>query len=819
MDLPTCPSCGQSVLDDDAVDCPFCGASMSVKPGAAAPKPAAPKPAQKKATRKKAEPSAADDPDDPFGVAAPVMSKAVSLLPKPVKGKLHRIVCPMCETPGFQSKKAAGREVRCANKECLVPIFTAPPLEGAEAEEAPRVDTAAEEKKSGGPLLLYGGVTVVMLVIGGVAWFLNKPASTAGLDAPYVPPVTAGGSGDTVSDPGTDPTATATTDPDPQPAEPVGPSPEELRAEAIELMNTVSLIRDRNSRKPYCRRMTAEAQALTNDFAGVDTQLKQLEIVGPSLKFYGVPPLVETGWQHLAAGRTAELNETIDRIQAPLETLPEYGTVTVSTMTGYAGLLAGAGQTDKAVSALRQRRNVEELGQFVETWSRSLVAPGLSFADALSQRPVTGWSEPQWATVAFVLSCRGNGDEAISWADLAPTKRARTECISAWAEGQLLTQGVAAQTLVDQQVSGLPPADRAFVLARGQLVLASRPDADTASPLLARAIEALAEAGTPAAMPMPNLKSETRLSLPDAAPLTAAVVAVAEIAHAQQLLGQNDAAWQSVTLAQNWARSMSPSPVQTRAPLTEISRLGASQIQALLKVSLNLLSDSDAQNAYLEYRNRCNRLNEVAIARLALQEQILVAAANWGLTEKVWTEISARAADDAEPAAAEPWFDTRLPARLHAQFQAAKQDALKTAVEQAVTVGRLRKNNDVSVPTALVVAQHIAGGKFNDAAGVLEQFAAANREDRDQRFQQETALRLASDLVASDKADEAIQFALSFKKSPQLAEEMLQTIGAEATTAGKPLAAMVPARGEELTPPERISLLRGLVGALQESSD
>ena len=37
MDLRFCPACNQSVLDDDATDCPFCGASMSGKPGAAAP--------------------------------------------------------------------------------------------------------------------------------------------------------------------------------------------------------------------------------------------------------------------------------------------------------------------------------------------------------------------------------------------------------------------------------------------------------------------------------------------------------------------------------------------------------------------------------------------------------------------------------------------------------------------------------------------------------------------------------------------------------------------------------------------------------------
>ena len=130
MDLPSCPACGQSVLDEEAEDCPFCGASMSGKPGA---KPAAPAATSGSSSGKsagskksKAAPEKAEKPssDDPFDVASPTARKAVQLLPKPSKGKLHRIQCPMCETAGFQSKKAAGREVRCANKECLVPIFT-----------------------------------------------------------------------------------------------------------------------------------------------------------------------------------------------------------------------------------------------------------------------------------------------------------------------------------------------------------------------------------------------------------------------------------------------------------------------------------------------------------------------------------------------------------------------------------------------------------------------------------------------------------------------------------------------------------------------
>ncbi|MBI1312772.1 hypothetical protein GC176_15890 [bacterium] len=816
MDLPTCPSCGQSVLDDDAVDCPFCGSSMSAKPGKAAPKATAAQPPQKKTASKQVAADSAGDPDDPFGVSAPVMNKAIQLLPKPAKGKLHRILCPMCETPGFQSKKAAGREVRCANRDCLVPIFTAPPLEGEEAEEAPRVEV--EEKKSGGPVLLYVGVTALMLVIGGVAWFLNRPPSTAGLDAPYVPPVVNNGGGEVTPDPGLDPSTgtagTTKTEAEPPP-QPPGPTPAELRTEALRLMSNVALIRDRNSRKPYCRRMTAEALALTGDLAGVETQLQQLDVVGPTLRFYGVSPLVEVAWQHLAAGRTAELNATIARIEKPLESLPEYGTIAVSTTVEFATLLAATDQTDKAISVLGKRRNVEELGQFVETWERWLAAPGLSFDATLAQRPVTGWSEPQWAAVAFGLSCRGKSDKALAWAQRAASDWVKTECLSAWAEGQVLAQGRAAVADVEKQLAGLSPADRAFVLARCELASARGAATGPATPLLQKAVEALAAAGTPGTVAMPNLKTQRQVTLPDSGPLTAAAVAAAEIAHAQLLRGNADAAWTSVTLAEDWARAMAPSPSQAQEPFKEIDRLGASQIQALLKVSLNLLTDNDARNEYLQYRNRCSRVADAADSRFALQQKILAAAADWGLAEKVWAEISARGVSTAEPAKAEPWFTTKLPARLQALFHASKSEALKSAVEQAVTTKVLSENSDVAVPTGLVAAENVASGDVSKAAAVLEGFARAHREDNDQRFQQETALKLVSQLVAAGKPDQAIAFTEAFKNAPQLREEMFQVIGAETTARGNALAAMVPARGEELAPPERIALLRGLVGALQ----
>ena len=165
--LPTCPSCGQSVLDDDAVNCPFCDASMKGKPGAK-PAPQAAKPSASAAAAKKAAASekakAADD--NPFGTDSPTTSrKAIQLLAKPGKGKLHRIVCPMCEAPGFCEKAAAGKYVRCPSETCPMPFFTAPALEGDKSDEVAAKSVAAvsqEPAKKRSPLIpLVIGVAVL----------------------------------------------------------------------------------------------------------------------------------------------------------------------------------------------------------------------------------------------------------------------------------------------------------------------------------------------------------------------------------------------------------------------------------------------------------------------------------------------------------------------------------------------------------------------------------------------------------------------------------------------------------------------------------
>src|SRR5262245_7074039 len=144
MDLPTCPACQQSVLDEDAVECPFCGAPM--KGGAAparppsAPKPPVAKTGPSKSAPAKSEPGApaagnrpgssarpkdADEAapaaadDDPFGVDHSVAANAIPVSRQGGGAKTLEVTCPMCETTGFVSPKAAGKQVKCCNPQCM----------------------------------------------------------------------------------------------------------------------------------------------------------------------------------------------------------------------------------------------------------------------------------------------------------------------------------------------------------------------------------------------------------------------------------------------------------------------------------------------------------------------------------------------------------------------------------------------------------------------------------------------------------------------------------------------------------------------------
>src|SRR5262249_52951544 len=124
MEFAVCPSCKQSVLDDDAVNCPFCGSSMTAKPGAA--KPAAPAlvagPVKTKSSPAVGKlPPSTNLSDVPQMDLGDVLDEgAIAASAKRTKSRPMPVICPMCDTVGYVSPDAAGKSVKCANSSCLV---------------------------------------------------------------------------------------------------------------------------------------------------------------------------------------------------------------------------------------------------------------------------------------------------------------------------------------------------------------------------------------------------------------------------------------------------------------------------------------------------------------------------------------------------------------------------------------------------------------------------------------------------------------------------------------------------------------------------
>ncbi|MGZ0163167.1 MAG: hypothetical protein ACKVII_04565 [Planctomycetales bacterium] len=830
MDLPSCPSCGQSVLDEEAEDCPFCGASMSGKPGAKPSAPAASSggaPTKTGSSKKgKAGSSKAEKPasDDPFDVASATTRKAVQLLAKPSKGKLHRIVCPMCETAGFQSKKAAGREVRCANKECLVPIFTAPPDEGDEEAKAAAAAAeaealAAESASNGLSISAYIGIAVVAAaVLGGGAFYFTSGPAVKELTIAEQLEIKRGGAPPPTTDPVTIPDEP--TDPEPDkpdvPPKPVGPPVAEMRDMSLKLMSRTSLQRDRNQRKPFCRRLTAEAFAIAGDFAAVKQQLTQLDKVGARLKYYRILPLVQVAWKHLTAGNSAGAKQAVDDAIPLVRDLPTFGTDATDTITELAAVLVAMGRTPEAVAMLQKRNNAGPLGQFLESRLRCESIREVSFDLAVSMRPVTGWSAPQWVAVTVSLTARGMSDKALAFAKQAPDQAAVEDCLSGWAEASLLVAGDDKPlSTIDAQIQSLDKVVQAKIESRCALTLHGLGKADLAAAPLAKARQLLGTAGPAFTIDIQSLKENAELKLPNDQPIQRKALAAAELAHAEAVLADSDAAWKSVLLAMDICRTMAPALSIADGPFTEIKQRGEAAVTNELKALKNLLTDDEARIAYQNYRNRARQLRGAAEARFTLQERILTEVLEWGFADQIWDEIQKQAATSPAGVAGEPWFQTNLAKAIHNNFRVRELSDKVAAVETAVTKQQL---NELIAPRGVALFQASRGAmssKPESGANVLANFLAAHNEEADKRWQQETMLRLVSRLIAADRQTDAFQFVAAIR-DVQTRELAYELAGQEATANGHAVDVYDYAREADIIPPEKVALLRGFIGQLPE---
>ncbi len=832
MDFPVCPACGQSVIDDDVEDCPFCGSSMTAKPGA---KPAAPKPtaaasakpgaapskpgaaASKPTTPGKAtpgkatpasktagaKPGAADD--FPFDADLPAGKSALQAMPNETKQRSLKVICPMCETAGYVPPTAAGQEVKCANPKCLVPVFKAPvPVVEAPPPPPPKSNLV--------PIL---GVTAVVVVVAGLGIFVlpgllaSKPKPSGPSDeAKAMMAEMAKGNSATPKNSKTDtstnqtPTTSGTTKNVETKSGTAPKSTEDLIADTLKQLGEACLVDGRPQRsKPYCRQLAAEASVLTGDMTAANEHLKQLEVVGRDVLYYRIVPNLDLFWRELAAGDRAAANRSLKVALDEAPKIPKVGRNQLEIAGRLAAALAAGGRIPDALSVLQGHQSAEPDGQLA---ARVQMATDGSLARLTNARAVLPWSAPQAVAATATLVARGQSKAAHDWAVAQPNDDAKAECLAIWAEG--VARGQAQPGSADsnaeivEAVKSLAPPLAARVWARAACGRFAAKDAAGTAATLKLARDLLATVAVPSEPIMPEVKQTAKYTVPAAAPLVRAATAAAEIAFVQSLSTDS---WKdadaSLDQALQFARGLAPGWSAASQRSNEAEQLGANGLGGLLKGELKLKTDDEARLAVSKYRASLKDITEASRQRFDLQTKILTRMAQAGLKDKVWTIVSSR---DAESNASlrDDFLATPLAGELLELFHGTETEK---AIQGALSAGGAPKRPDLVTLGELLLK--------GDAQGAAEFVSAL---DSKSGRRDELTLTLASSLATAGKLETAMQFIGRLEDIVLREEAYRLTAGLAAQRGQVETITKQIALASQAT--ERAALCRGLIGGLKQ---
>ncbi len=635
MDLPTCPSCGQSVLDDDAVECPFCGAAMDgSSPSKKKPTASASSASRRAAPAKDANPSkkakapaATADNDDPFAIAQnPAAAKAIRCAPKPMKGRLHKVVCPMCDTPGFIPKAAVGRQVKCANKECLVPIFTAGDSDGKQQAKAPaRIsdDEPAIRKKSktdkpSNPMIKYGIVgAVALLATFGLVSFLNKP----GVEQ-------LGPADITFNNPATD---TEDIDPDTniEPGEetkdPPKQDPREAAQQLIAAMIDSARANAGNRDKPFCRQLTADAYFRLGMEEEARAELQQMQVLassrGRDARHYPIAPLVAQYWRKLKAGDAAGASVILAEAVVASEEMPTAVVLAQDSAIALASAMMNSGDMEaamKLIAAQQRDATVSSQQDQVAYGSWSATASRLMDAGRSSMPPfeVFAWKDPLMTAVAVDLSLQGQWEKATEWASSLPDLQAASDTFAVIAKQMVAAN---APETVRSAIATAAEAKGGDVALRVHSVLAMAGGGDV---WFTKAASAYASLPSVQVARLGTIVEVISAKAPDLDASRLRANAIADFVAAAAQRGATDQAIAGLQrLTEELMSSVPPTNVVRRAG-GEIDRDDKS-VEAKVKQALGLSNANQVRSRFTAYRRSLDNLIRAAEERRFLYLQLL----------------------------------------------------------------------------------------------------------------------------------------------------------------------------------------------------
>jgi len=823
MDFRNCPSCKASVLEDDAEDCPFCGASMSGKPKPASAKPsAAAAPAKPAQNQKKSSPAvpaasvagtktpapkssakpAKDESADPFDIDNVAVRSASAVSPRPGKGRTIEVTCPMCETKGYITEKQAGRDVKCCNPQCMVPVFKAPAP--ARKDEGP-----VQEKGMFASTLTVAGLVIAAVVGGALYVFVLKGPEDRPKDLV----------GPTAKTQTEEEKKQATTQiiPDSGEIKTAEEKPpanlQELEKQALPLIAKESQSRDHTRSQLFTKQLAAEAFAVRNNAAGAREQLASLKSIGGNRGAYEVEPLVRIGWLELKAGKRDVALATATTALKSSAQLSMVGREAVDAATSLAALLVALDRREDAAKLLREIPS-DDRARASAIRAVALDTGTFNVGQAASMSFLYGNPDTAFASAAFQSALRSGPAPVIPWAQSgwnAAVQDASLAACTAATAWQAKTKGEAGVPagLEDAFKAGTPATQIRMLAAVAEIDLL-RGDQAAALATLTKAETLVAGLMPGPAMPLPELKeiynSEGKpfAGLPDPYPALTTALAVGDVADLQMRTGKVDAGWTTLQKSLAYLRSATPSASAVQA-LIDQSEKQQGEMQERLRTALKLPNDRPKLFLALSrYRKQCEALHGVSEQRLEMAASLLDRAAERGALAQVIEYVVER-----EKAAGNDRESYRkLPLTGHLLFAA--QQAGKTDLAASLTNAGEEK---ISIPDNVVgLAQAKEAFLAGNPEGAAESLRGVYGNPKLERWM--TDVRVLAAVTGKLESQKAFDFAHRLR-DPLIREDALRLMAArsvqEKTWAG---VWKVMNETSSLTHTDRAAILIGFLEAI-----
>lgn len=661
MDLPSCPSCGQSVLDENPETCPFCGADMSAQGG----KASAGK--KKQAAPEKKKKQLASKDEDPFAIETSSQKAAVRVALRKAQGRTHEVKCPMCETKGYVPESAAGKPVKCANPSCMVPVF-----------EAPKVEKKEEpvEEKSGPPIFMMVFGVVMLSAVGFAVWFFVLRTGEEELDPnelvqranPDLPNQSTPIEYEPIFE--DDPKE------DPQEKEPFNPV--SYRQELLDTtIQSIARERTHNSqpnRPSDCRQLLAETYARINQLENAKDQLPHIDKQNPDV-FFGqrLVPLIEIIWREQDAAKRKELLEEAERAAAQT---PTAGRDRFDNLSGLAAILVREGRPADAEKwldfAIREANisNPERLDRLRQSSAQMRVLrdipsyPITPFIDHPSHR----WHQPEWITVTMLLLAHNEDQKAIEWVRRADDDRVRADALLAYSRWKARLGEMTPEQLIEL-VKDEQPAVKTRILADAAAFYMLGGQEESARKVLTVAAEQLENLAGGTEFQIPSAVELINLKLPETSPILNRVLALSALARGQAATGEKDKAWQTLKQAIALTRSIGPTPPAIAARPQNQNQPGADRIKQELREKLELPNDNAVRIQFNAYASKLDELKPLAQLRIKTLEALFREAILWGQSVKVWQELESRI-DESDDNLKEPYLNSSILSEVKAALEA-----------------------------------------------------------------------------------------------------------------------------------------------------